>query len=292
MYSGTTTVIMSQWDATQFLALVEKYRVTTGMLATPMLLYLLESPEVDKYDHSSLKKIFFAGAPVTPIVFQRAIERFGNVWIHLFGTTETVGQTTILRTEDIDDAFRTGNMEILGSCGRSFADMQSMVVDSEDRQVSPGAVGEMKVRGLGTTLGYWNKPAETRKDFRNGAYYTLDLCRVDGQGFIYVVDRKKDMIITGGENVYPAEVENVLYKHPRVSMAAIIGTPDDKWGEVVTAFIIKRGEDPLDADDIKAFVRGEIAGYKVPKKVMFVESLPMSASGKILKYKLRKEFSA
>ena len=198
MYSGTTSVIMPQWDPTQFLALVEKHKVTTGMVATPMLLFLLESPDVEKYDHSSLKKIFFAGAPVTPVVFQRAIKRFGNVWVHLFGTTETVGQTTILRTEDVEDALKTGNMEILASCGRSFADMQSMVVDNNDRPVSPGEVGEMKVRGLGTTLGYWNKPEETQKDFRNGAYYSQDLCRVDEQGFIYVVDRKKDMIITGG----------------------------------------------------------------------------------------------
>jgi len=292
MYSGTTSVIMPQWDAAQFLALVEKYKVTTGMLATPMLLFLLESPEVDKYDHSSLQKIFFAGAPVTPVIFQRAIERFGNVWVHLFGTTETVGQTTILKTEDIAEALSTGNTAILGSCGRSFADMQSQVVDSDDRPVAPGEVGEMKVRGLGATLGYWNKPEETRNDFRNGAYYSQDLCRVDEQGFIYVVDRKKDMIITGGENVYPAEVENVLYKHPDVSMAAVIGFPDEKWGEVVTAMIVKRGDNSLEAEDIRSFLRGEIAGYKVPKRVLFVDSLPMSASGKILKFKLRTELSA
>lgn len=292
MYSGTTSVIMSQWDAAQFLALVEKYKVTTGMLATPMLLFLLESPEVDQYDHSSLQKIFFAGAPVTPVVFQRAIERFGNVWVHLFGTTETVGQTTILRTEDIADALQAGNPEILGSCGRSFADMQSQVVDNDDRPVAPGEVGEMKVRGLGTTLGYWNKPEETANDFRNGAYYSQDLCRVDEQGFIYVVDRKKDMIITGGENVYPAEVENVLYRHPGVSMAAVIGTPDERWGEAVTAMIVKRGNHPLEVEEVRAFVRQEIAGYKVPKRILFVDSLPMSASGKILKFKLRTSLSA
>jgi len=290
MYSGTTSVIMPQWDVAGFLSLVEKHKVTTGMLATPMLLFLMEYADVEKYDHSSLKKIFFAGAPVTPVVFQRAIERFGNVWIHLFGTTETVGQTTILRTEDIEAALRTGNMEILGSCGRSFADMQSMVVDENDNPVPPGVVGEMKVRGLGNTLGYWNKKEETKNVFRNGAYYSLDLCRVDEQGFIYVVDRKKDMIISGGENIYPAEVENVLYKHPQVSMAAVIGTPDEKWGEAVTALIVKKGEGRLEPDDIKTFARTEIAGYKVPKKIIFIESLPLSASGKILKYKLREEF--
>ena len=225
--------------------------------------------------------MFFAGAPVTPVIFQKAIERFGNVLLHLFGTAETVGQTTILKTEDVATAIESGNMEILGSCGRSFADMQSVVVDENDQPVSPGTVGEIKVRGLGNTLGYWNKEDETRKDFRDGWYYPLDMCRVDEKGFIYVVDRKKDMIITGGENVYPAEVENVLYKHPDVSQAAVIGTPDRKWGEVVTALVVRKDGSEIPAEDIESFCRGEIAGYKVPKKVLFVDALPMSVSGKV-----------
>ena len=287
MYSGTTSIIMPQWDPVEFMRLVEKYKVTTGMLATPMLLFLVDHPDADKYDLSSLKKIFFAGAPVKPIVFQRAIERFGNVFLHLFGTTETVGSATILRTEEIARALAEGRTEILGSCGRSFADMKSMVVDEYDNPVPPGTVGEMKMRGLGTTLGYWNKEEETERDFRNGWYYSLDLCTVDKDGFIYVVDRKKDMIISGGENIYPAEVESALYKHPKISQAAVIGTPDEKWGEIVTAYIIKKEGAEVTEDEIKGFCRKEIAGYKVPKKVVFIDSLPMSASGKVLKYKLR-----
>ncbi len=287
MYSGTTAVIMPQWNVEEFMRLVEKHKVTMGMLATPMLLFLLDCPDAQKYDLSSLKKMFFAGAPVTPVVFQRAIERFGNVFLHLFGTTETVGQATILKTEDVAKALESGDTEILGSCGRSFADMQSMVVDEDDRPVSPGQVGEIKVRGLGTTLGYWDKDEETKSVFRNGWYYPLDLCRIDEKGFIYVVDRKKDMIITGGENVYPAEVENVLYKYPKVSQAAVIGTPDRKWGEIVTAFVVKRKDAEIPEDELKDFCRNEIAGYKVPKKIFFVDDLPMSASGKILKYQLR-----
>ncbi|WP_028321034.1 class I adenylate-forming enzyme family protein [Desulfatiglans anilini] len=289
MYSGTPSIIMPQWDAEMFMQLVERYRVTSGMLATPMLLFLVEHPDAGKYDLSSIQKMFFAGAPVTPVVFQRAIERFGNVFLHLFGTTETVGQATILRTEEIAQALADGDTEILSSCGRSFADMQSVVVDENDRPVPPGVVGEIKVRGLGTTLGYWNKPAETRKDFRDGWYYPLDLCRMDEKGFIYVVDRKKDMIITGGENVYPAEVENVLYKHPTVAQAAIVGMPDDRWGQVVTAIVVRKDGAEVCEEDLRSFCRKEIAGYKVPKRVLFVDSLPISASGKILKYKLREE---
>jgi acyl-CoA synthetase (AMP-forming)/AMP-acid ligase II len=281
---------MSHWDTQLFLQLVQEHRITTGMLATPMLLFLVEYPEAGQYDTGSLRKIFFAGAPVTPVVYERAVKRFGNVFIHLFGTTETVGQTTILKTEDIARALASGNTEILASCGRSFADMESVVVDENDVPVAPGVVGEMKVRGLGTTLGYWQKPAETRQVYRNGWYYPLDLCRVDEQGYIYVVDRKKDMIITGGENVYPAEVENALYKHPDIAQAAVVGLPDSKWGECVTAIVVPRPGTDLKTESVRNFCRQEIAGYKVPKQVIFTDSLPMSASGKILKYELRAKF--
>jgi len=290
VYSGTTSVIMPHWDTQLFLELVQEHHITTGMLATPMLLFLVEYPEADHYDTGSLKKIFFAGAPVTPVVYERAVKRFGNVFLHLFGTTETVGQTTILKTEDIARALASGNTEILASCGRSFADMESVVVDENDVPVAPGVVGEMKVRGLGTTLGYWQKAAETSQVYRNGWYYPLDLCRVDEQGYIYVVDRKKDMIITGGENVYPAEVENALYKHPDIAQAAVVGLPDSRWGECVAAIVVPRPGTDLKTESVRDFCRQEIAGYKVPKQVIFTDSLPMSASGKILKYELRAKF--
>ncbi len=165
------------------------------------------------------------------------------------------------------------------------------MVDENDNPVLPGVVGEIKVRGLGAVLGYWNKEEETAKDFRNGWYYPLDLCTVDERGFIYVVDRKKDMIITGAENVYPAEVESVLYRHPAVRQAAVIATSDGKWGEAVTAVIVRKEHAVLTEQDIRSFCKKEIAGYKVPGKVFFVESLPMSASGKLLKFKLREQFS-
>ncbi|MBN2125102.1 MAG: long-chain-fatty-acid--CoA ligase [Deltaproteobacteria bacterium] len=292
VYAGLTSVIMPQWDPAEFLRLVEKYRVTTGMIATPMLLFLVDYPEVRKYDVSSLRYVFFAGAPVTPVIFKRAMEIFGNVFIHLFGTSETVGHTAILTTRDVANALKSGNDDIFSSCGRSSPDMQSVVVDENDNLVSPGVVGEIKVRGLGTTLGYWRKEEATGEVYRDGWYYPLDLCRVDEKGFIYVVDRKKDMIITGGENVYPAEVENVLYKHPAVRQAAVIGLPDPKWGEIVTAVVIPREDTEVTEDDLRAFCRQEIAGFKVPKKVIFVDELPLGTSGKILKYQLRDKLIA
>ncbi|NPA25149.1 MAG: long-chain-fatty-acid--CoA ligase [Deltaproteobacteria bacterium] len=292
VYSGTTSVIMPGWDVELFLGLVEKYRVTTGMLATPMVLFLAAYQTPEKFDFSSLKKIYFAGAPVTPVVFEKAIKTYGNVFIHLFGTSETVGQATILTTRDVARALEAGKSEILASCGRSFADMECQVVDENDNPVPPEVVGEIRVRGLGNVKGYWRKEKETAQVFRQGWYYPLDLCRVDEEGYIYIVDRKKDMIITGGENVYPAEVENVLYRHPAVSQAAVIALPDEKWGEAVTAVIEVRPGFEIDSEEIRAFCKKEIASYKVPRRIIQVEQMPRSASGKILKYRLRQQLSA
>lgn len=290
IYSGVPSIIMSQWDVVQFMELVEKYKVTTGMLATPMLLFLVDHPHSDRFNLSSLKKVLFAGAPVTPVVFKKAIERFGNIFIHAFGTTETVGSMCNLKTEDVSEALTAGRSEILGSCGRAYVDMQIEVVDELDAPVPPGVPGEIRGRGLGVTLGYWNKEQETKGAFRNGWFYTGDLARVDEQGFIYIVGRKKEMIITGGENVYPAEVENVLYKCPSVVQAAVVGAPDNKWGEAVTAFIVKKDGSDVTEEDIRSYCRKHIAGYKVPKRVRFVDSLPISATGKLLKNKLVEQF--
>jgi acyl-CoA synthetase (AMP-forming)/AMP-acid ligase II len=290
VYSGTTSVIMPSWEVELFLGLVEKYQITTGMLATPMLLFLAAYPAPEKFNHSSLRKIYFAGAPVTPVVFEKAIKAYGNVFIHLFGTSETVGQATILSTRDVAYALAAGKSEILASCGRSFTDMECQVVDENDNPVAPGVVGEIRVRGLGNVKGYWRKEKETAAVFRKGWYYPLDLCRIDEKGYIYIVDRKKDMIITGGENVYPAEVENVLYRHPAVNQAAVIALPDKKWGEAVTAVIEVKPGFKIDTDEIRSFCKKEIASYKVPRRIIQVEQMPRSASGKILKYKLRQQF--
>lgn len=292
LYSGTASVIMPRWNVVEFMELVEKYKVTTGVMATPMLMFFVDHPMNGEYDLRSLRKLLFAGAPVTPAVFEKAIEKFGNIFVHGFGTTETVGSVSILRTLEVEQALSEGRPEILGSCGRSYMDTQAEVVDDNDLKVPPGIIGEIRVRGLGMTLGYWHKEEETRHAFRNGWYYTEDLGRVDERGFIYIVGRKKDMIISGGENVFPAEVENVLYRHPAVEQAAVIGITDAIWGEAVTAFIVKKADSQLSENDLRAFCRNEIAGYKVPKKVYFIDSLPLSASGKVLKSSLKKQFSS
>lgn len=289
VYSGTGIVIMPRWQAAEFVRLVAEYRVTTGLLATPMLETLVNCPECAPEKLKSLRKVIFAGAPVSAVVFEQAVRRFGNIFIHGFGTTETLGSVSILRIADVAKAMSSQKTEILGSCGRSYADMQAEVVDADGNRVAAGVVGEIRARGLGVTQGYWRKPRETERAYRDDWYYTEDLARVDEDGLIYIVGRKRDMIISGGENVFPAEVENILHKHPAVAQAAVIGMADATWGESVTAVIVKKVGMEVSESDIRSFCRQEIAGYKVPKHVVFTDELPTSATGKLMKGKLREK---
>lgn len=291
MYSGCTSIIMPRWNVYEFIRLVHLHRVTTGLIVTPMLETLVNCPDCPPEKLASLRKVIFAGAPVSAVVFSKAVQRFGNIFIHGFGTTETLGSVSILKTDQVARALATGRTEILGSCGKSYADMQAEVVDDSGLPVAAGVVGEIRARGLGVTQGYWRKEGETRKAFRDGWYYTEDLATVDEQGFISIAGRKRDMIITGAENVFPAEVENILYKHPAVAQAAVIGVADERWGESVTAIIVVKEGMQVSEDEIQTFCRGEIAGYKIPKHVVFTDELPTSATGKLMKGQLRAEIS-
>ena len=291
IYSATPTVIMPQWDVEAFLRLVEKYKITTGLLATPMLLQLINSSEADQYDISSLKNLLFAGAPVVPEAFKKAIERFGNIFIHGFGTSETVGSISILKPQDLSGELSRGRTKILGSCGRPYAGMRVEVVDFNDQPLPPEETGEIRVQGPGLTMGYWEKRKETRQSFRNGWFYTGDLGKTDKRNFLYIVGRKKDVIITGAENVFPVEVEDILYRHPSVNRVAVIGMSSMKWGEMVTAVVVKNPGCSVTQHELIAFCKQEIAGYKVPKKIFFADTLPMNASGKVLRNELKKQFT-
>lgn len=292
MYSATPTLIMPQWDVEIFLQLVEKYKITTGVLATPMLLQFVNSSKTDQYDNSSLKKVLFAGAPVVPEIFNKAIERFGYIFIHGFGTSETVGSISILKTQDLSEELSRGRTKILGSCGKPYAGMSVEVVDFNDNPLPPDETGEIRVQGPGLTMGYWKKKRETQESFRNGWFYTGDLGKTDEQNFLYIVGRKKDVIITGAENVFPVEVEDILYSHPSVNRVAVIGTSSMKWGEMVTAVVVTNPGCSVTQDELIAFCKQKIAGYKVPKKIFFVDTLPMNASGKVLRNELKKQFAS
>ncbi|MGD0231357.1 MAG: AMP-binding protein [Syntrophorhabdales bacterium] len=290
-YAASPTYIFTRWEVDLFLSTTEKERLTAGMFATPMVMMILDSPNLKKYDLSSWRSLWFAGAGIIPAVYEKFIDTFGNILGEHHGTTESTGVTTNLSVRDIAEAFERGDRAILESCGRASCDMEVLVVDDKGAPVAPGGIGEMVIRGPGMSLGYWRKEAETRKAFKGEWFHTEDLCSIDERGYIRVIDRLKDMIITGGENVYPAEVEKVLNTFPGVKESCVIGTPHPTWGEAVTAVCVLGDGETVKPEELIGYCRGRVAGYKVPKVVDIVRELPRNAAGKILKRELRERYS-
>jgi acyl-CoA synthetase (AMP-forming)/AMP-acid ligase II len=291
-YRGATSILFQKWDAGTLFRAAHEEGLVAGMLATPMVRMMLDAwPAVkDRYDVSRMNKLWFAGAGIIPAVYKQFIDTFGCILGEHHGTTETTGVTTNLRARDIEEELAQGNMKILESCGKAAYDCEVAIVDEEDRPVSRPGTGEMKVRGLGTSLGYWRKDEQTKKAFRNGWFYTEDICAVDEKGYVYVIDRKKDMIITGGENVYPAEIERVLNGHPAIREASAIGIPHPVWGEAIAAIVVLNEGQAMEEAEVIRYCKGKIAGYKVPKSVFFIPEMPRNPAGKISKPELRKQF--
>jgi acyl-CoA synthetase (AMP-forming)/AMP-acid ligase II len=289
-YATAPAYIFSRWDVDLFLSTTEKEKLTAGMFATPMVMMILDSPNITKYDVSSWRTLWFAGAGIITAVYKKFINTFGNILGEHHGTTESTGVTTNLSVNDIREAFDRGEDTILESCGRASYDMEILIVDERNMPVPPGGIGEMIIRGPGMSLGYWRKETATSKAFRGEWFHTEDVCSIDNRGFIRVIDRLKDMIITGGENVYPAEVEKILHQHPYVKESCVIGTPHPVWGEAVTAVVVLNNGHDVAPAEFTNFCKGKIAGYKVPKVVHIVPELPRNAAGKILKRDLREQF--
>ena len=200
--------------------------------------------------------------------------------------TETTGAITYLPPEDHDETAP----DRLKSCGKAMNGIEIRVVDSAGKEVAAGEVGEIVTRSPQNMLGYWNQPEATRRAIRQDWFHTGDAGYLDKDGYIYIYDRVKDMIISGGENIYPAEVESALFGHPAVADVAVIGVPDDKWGEAVKAIVVKKPATQVTPEELTAFARQRIAGYKVPRSIDFVDALPRTPTGKILKRELRKPF--
>lgn len=289
-YTACPAYIFTKWDVPLFLSATEKHRLTAGMFATPMIMMILDFPDLGKHDVSSWRTLWFAGAGIIPSVYRQFIHTFGNILGEHHGTTESTGVTTNLSVRDIEEAFERGDDKILESCGRASYDMEILIVDDNNEIVPPGGIGEMIARGPGMSLGYWKKEEATGKVFKGEWFHTEDICSIDERGYIRVIDRMKDMIITGGENVYPAEIEKVLHQHPCVKESCVIGTPHPVWGEAVTAVVVLKNGENMAPSEFTNFCKGKIAGYKVPKVVYIVSELPRNAAGKILKRELREQY--
>jgi len=253
------------------------------LLVPAMILFLVQAPQIRETDLFSLELIVYGAAPIPADLLRKALEIFPCGFQQVYGATETTGAITLLPPEEHDP----NDAKKLLSCGYLQEGVELRIVDEQDRDVPAGTVGEIVVGGQQVMKGYWKLPEATERAFRNGVYHTGDAGYLDEKGYLYIYDRVKDMIVSGGENIYPAEVESALFGHPQIADVAVIGVPDERWGEAVKAVVVcKPGESPTPAEII-AWARERIAGYKLPKSIDFVEALPRNPTGKILKRELR-----
>jgi acyl-CoA synthetase (AMP-forming)/AMP-acid ligase II len=288
---GNTIVIRQagNFDARQVLELLARHRITICQFVPTMINTLIQEKSIEEYDLSALRLILYAASPMPVNLLKQALKRFNSGFMQFFGQTETGPMTTVLRPEDHLIETEAGQ-ERLGSCGRAALHFEVRVVDEMDRQVPLGEVGELAVRGQAMTVGYWNLPEETSRLLKGGWLHTGDFARQDKDGFVYIVDRKNDMVISGGKNIYPREVEEVLYAHPAVLETTVIGVPDAHWGESVKAIVVLKKGMSATAGDLISFCKENMASYKKPSTVEFRDALPKSPAGKILKRVLRDEY--
>lgn len=288
VYAGATNVILKKFSPKDVLETIEKEKITNFWMAPNMLNTLINHPDISKYDLSSLRKITYAGSPMPVSLLQKCVSVFGKIFIQLYGLTEASPSMTTLPLEDNDPDASPQKLKRLESVGKEDLNTQVRVVNLEGNDVKPGEVGEIIGKGDNMMIGYWKLPKETSDVLKDGWLYTGDLATVDEDGYIYIVDRKKDMIISGGENIYSVEVEEAIYKHPDVLEAAVIGIPDTMWGEAVMACIVLKPGSIITEDDIIQHCKANLASYKKPKHIKFFNELPKSPTGKILKKDLRK----
>jgi len=278
-------VILPAFEPVAVMQAIQEHRIGDLVLVPTMLQMIADHPELPSFDLSSVNSVVYAGSPITTSLLERAMQAFPEAeFTQFYGQTELAPITTALTAED----HREGTK--LRSAGRAVVHSEVRIVDSDDNEVPRGTVGEIVSRGAHVMQGYWNRPEETAQALRNGWMHTGDAGYMDDDGYVYVVDRLKDMIITGGENVYSAEVENVLADHPAIDSVAVIAVPDPDWGERVHAVVVCKPGHSIDLEQIREHCRKSIAPYKAPRSCEVVDALPLSTAGKVLKHELRKPY--
>ena len=285
LIQGAKMVILREIHPIHILDLIEQQKIRHGFLVPAVILMLTQTPGVRERDFSSYKIMSYGASPIAESLLLEAADIFGCQFTQVYGLTETTGGATYMLPEAHDPA--RGKLR---SCGVPYPGTQIKCVDEDGNEVPQGDVGEILIKSGFVMKGYWKRDEATAAAIRDGWFRTGDAGYFDDEGFLYIHDRVKDMIVSGGENVYPAEVENGLFGHPDIADVAVIGVPDEKWGECVKAIIVaKPGTSPNEADII-AYAKTRIAGYKCPKSVDVVEALPRNASGKVLRRQLREPY--
>jgi len=292
---GGTHVLVREFNSRLVLETIEKERVTLTNLIPSMLNLMVNDPDVGKYDYRSLRVLLSGGAPIAPEVVRKIVETFKCDYIQTYGMTETSPYLTLsILKEHLNKLPYEDRLRFKSKTGREFIGVELKVVNDcgEEIRKDEKEVGEIIVRGDIVTKGYWRLPEETARSIKDGWLYTGDIAVMDEEGYVTIVDRKKDMILTGGENVYSTEVENVLYMHPAILECAVIGVPDEKWGEAVKGIVVLKPGQSATEQEIIQFCKERMAHYKAPKSIDFIEALPRTGSGKIHKKGLRDPFWA
>ena len=273
------------------LQIIARERITDVHIVPTQLVSLLNLPDIESYDLSKLKRIWYAASPMPVEILKQGLALFGPIFIQGYGQTESGPHTTVL-TQNTHRAIDKTHAEqkVLASCGQPSVGVHLRIIDEAANDVGAGEIGEIIIKTSRFMTGYWQDSDSTREAIKDGWLYTGDLGFYDEKGFIYIADRKKDMIVTGGENVYPKEVEEVLYQHPAVMEAVVIGVPDEYWVERVQAVVVLKKGMQATPEEIIDFCKVHIANYKTPKGVDFVEALPKSPQGKLLKKEIRKRY--
>ena len=280
LYKGGTLIMKRRFRPEDILKAIQKYKVTILEAPATTFKFMLEQTDISKYDLSSVRSYYTGGERVPPSLLRTYCER-GIVICQTYGQTETSTVTWLPRAEAVRK---------LGSVGVPVFHADVRIVDKEGRQVKPGEVGEITVSGPTVMNGYWGKPDLTKETIKDGWLHTGDLARFDEEGYMYVVDREKDMFISGGENVYPAEIEKLYLENPKISQVAVIGIPDEKWGEAGLAFIALNPGETMTEQEAIDTCSGKLAKYKIPRQIRFVEALPMTATEKVMRVKLRQDY--
>jgi len=283
LFAGATNHVMREFVPANVLETIQRERIQVMLLVPAMILFLVQAPQIRETDLSSLQLIVYGAAPIPAELLKQAMAVFGCGFQQVYGLTETTGAITLLPPDDHDPS----DPKKLLSCGYAQVGVELRIVDDAGKDLPLGQVGEIAIRSPQVMHGYWRLPDATKRAIHGDWFFSGDAGYLDDKGYLFIYDRVKDMIVSGGENIYPAEVESALFGHPDVADVAVIGVPDERWGEAVKAVVVKKPGAGVTAGELITWARDRIAGYKLPKTVDFIEALPRNPTGKILKRELR-----
>ena len=284
--AGAENILLPAFDSLEVLEVIEKARITKVGMVPAMIQVLMCEPQCQKTDFSSLEYVLYGGSPIAESLLKQAMKTFSCNFVQIYGMTETGNCAVFLPAE----AHTSSNTNLLQSAGKPFPGVSVAIVDGDGKELLPSQIGEIWLKSPANMIGYWKLPEATTKILKDGWIRTGDAGYLDDQGYLYICDRLKDMICYAGENVYPAEIENILYQHPAIAELAVIGVPDQDFGESIKAIVVLKAGIKAKALQLINFVRGKLADFKLPRSIEFVQSLPRTPSGKVQKGKLREKY--